>query len=95
LKVTPAHDPDDWQIGQRHGLEVINVMAPDGSISDKYGWEDANEPEAQSLLDMDRFEARERKICSKTFGNMFTKSGTVIAAMCLSSLICPTSGISP
>jgi len=59
LKVTPAHDPDDWEIGQRHGLEVINVMAPDGSISDKYGWEDANEPEAQSLLGMDRFEARE------------------------------------
>jgi len=59
LKVTPAHDPDDWEIGQRHGLEIINVMAPDGSISDKYGWEDAGEPEAQNLLDMDRFEARE------------------------------------
>ncbi len=59
LKVTPAHDPDDWEIGQRHGLEVINVMAPDGSISDKYGWGDASEPEAQSLLGMDRFEARE------------------------------------
>jgi valyl-tRNA synthetase len=59
LKVTPAHDPDDWEIGQRHGLEVINVMAPDGSISDKHGWEDAGEPEAQALLGMDRFEARE------------------------------------
>jgi len=59
LKVTPAHDPDDWQIGQRHNLDVINVMAPDGSISDKYGWEDADNPDAQSLLGMDRFEARE------------------------------------
>jgi len=59
LKVTPAHDPDDWQIGLRHDLEVINVMAPDGSISDKFGWEDATEPEAQNLLGMDRFEARE------------------------------------
>jgi valyl-tRNA synthetase len=59
LKVTPAHDPDDWEIGQRHNLEVINIMAPDGSISDKYGWSDAGEPEAQSLLGMDRFEARE------------------------------------
>ncbi|GAH72226.1 unnamed protein product, partial [marine sediment metagenome] len=59
LKVTPAHDPDDWEIGQRHGLEVVNVMAPDGSISDKYGWGDADSPEAQSLLGMDRFEARE------------------------------------
>ena len=59
LKVTPAHDPDDWQIGQRHDLDITNVMAPDGSISDKYGWEDATEPEAQNLLGMDRFEARE------------------------------------
>ncbi|MDH4239528.1 MAG: valine--tRNA ligase, partial [Phycisphaerae bacterium] len=59
LKVTPAHDPDDWEIGQRHGLDIVNVMAPDGSISDKYGWEDANAPEAQALLGMDRFEARE------------------------------------
>jgi valyl-tRNA synthetase len=59
LKVTPAHDPDDWEIGQRHDLPIINVMAPDGSISDKYGWEDVSEPEAQSLLGMDRFEARE------------------------------------
>jgi valyl-tRNA synthetase len=59
LKVTPAHDPDDSAIGQRHDLPVINVMAPDGSISDKHGWEDANSPEAQNLLGMDRFEARE------------------------------------
>jgi valyl-tRNA synthetase len=59
LKVTPAHDPDDWQIGQRHGLAVINIMAPDGSISDKHGWDDATAPEAQNLIRMDRFEARE------------------------------------
>ncbi|MBW8014997.1 MAG: valine--tRNA ligase [Planctomycetes bacterium] len=59
LKVTPAHDPDDYAIGQRHDLDIINVMAPDGSISDKYGWEDSAEPEAQALLSMDRFEARE------------------------------------
>jgi valyl-tRNA synthetase len=58
LKVTPAHDPDDWEIGQRHGLEVVNVMAPDGSISDKYGWEDTGS-DAEFLLGMDRFEARE------------------------------------
>jgi valyl-tRNA synthetase len=59
LKVTPAHDPDDWAIGQRHDLPVVNVMAPDGSISDKFGWDDADAPEAQALLGMDRFEARE------------------------------------
>jgi valyl-tRNA synthetase len=59
LKVTPAHDPDDWQIAQRHGLAVINIMAPDGSISDRHGWDDATTPEAQNLVGMDRFEARE------------------------------------
>ena len=59
LKVTPAHDPNDWEIGRRHDLPVVNVMAPDGSISDKHGWTDASEPEAQNLLGMDRFEARE------------------------------------
>jgi len=59
LKVTPAHDPDDWEIGQRHNLGIINVMAPDGTISDKHGWGDADKPEAQNLLGMDRFEARE------------------------------------
>jgi valyl-tRNA synthetase len=59
LKVTPAHDPYDWEIGRRHNLAVINVMAPDGSISNKHGWDDATTPEAQGLLGMDRFEARE------------------------------------
>jgi len=58
LKVTPAHDPDDWEIGQRHNLDIINVMAPDGSISDRYGWDDAGQ-DADFLLGMDRFEARE------------------------------------
>ncbi|HAU38537.1 MAG TPA: valine--tRNA ligase [Phycisphaerales bacterium] len=59
LKVTPAHDPDDWAIGVRHGLPVINVLAPDGSISDRHGWTDCTAPEAQNLVGMDRFEARE------------------------------------
>ncbi|NLH16576.1 MAG: class I tRNA ligase family protein, partial [Phycisphaerae bacterium] len=59
LKVTPAHDPYDWEIGRRHNLAVINVMAPDGSISNKHGWTDATTPEAQGLLGLDRFEARE------------------------------------
>lgn len=62
LKVTPAHDPDDWQIGQRHGLPVINVLAPDGSISDKHGWTDwhqVSNPDLENLIGMDRFEARQ------------------------------------
>jgi valyl-tRNA synthetase len=66
LKVTPAHDPDDYQIGQRHDLPMINVMAPDGSISRAHGWDDWDAlPESnRDVLDewvigKDRFEARE------------------------------------
>lgn len=59
LKVTPAHDPDDYEIGLRHDLPVVNVMAPDASISDRYGWDDAAGSDAEQLLGMDRFEARE------------------------------------
>ena len=62
LKVTPAHDPDDWAIGQRHGLAVINVMAPDGTISDRHGWSDWEQiknPDVENLIGMDRFEARQ------------------------------------
>ncbi|MEM1212509.1 MAG: valine--tRNA ligase [Planctomycetota bacterium] len=38
LKVTPAHDTNDYEIGQRHDLTIINVMAPDASISIDHGW---------------------------------------------------------
>src|SRR3981081_3930177 len=33
LKVTPGHDPMDYDIGQRHSLELINGMHPDGSMT--------------------------------------------------------------
>jgi valyl-tRNA synthetase len=32
LKVTPAHDPTDYEIGQRHSLPLLNVIAPDGTM---------------------------------------------------------------
>src|SRR5438876_340231 len=51
LKVTPAHDPNDYEIGQRHNLPIINVLAPDGTISDKHGWPDVGG--ADFLLGMD------------------------------------------
>ena len=57
LKVTPAHDPNDWDIGLRHDLPVINVMAADASISDRYGWDDAPDS-AASFLGMSREDAR-------------------------------------
>ena len=50
LKVTPAHDPNDYDIGQRHNLAIINVMAPDASISLDHGWL-ATEPEVLAKAD--------------------------------------------
>lgn len=34
VKITPAHDPNDYQCGKRHGLEAINVLNPDGTLND-------------------------------------------------------------
>lgn len=48
VKITPAHDPNDFEVGQRHNLEVINVMTDDAKITDDY----------PKYAGMDRFEAR-------------------------------------
>ncbi|HEX7101758.1 MAG TPA: valine--tRNA ligase, partial [Nitrolancea sp.] len=37
VKVTPAHDPNDFEIGQRHSLPAINVMNLDGTMNDEAG----------------------------------------------------------
>ncbi len=48
LKITPAHDPNDYEIGQRHNLEVIDIFNEDGTLSE----------EAQFYVGKDRFEVR-------------------------------------
>lgn len=37
LKVTPAHDPNDFEIGNRHNLETINTLNPDGTLNEETG----------------------------------------------------------
>jgi len=49
VKVTPAHDPNDYALGKKHKLEFINVMHPDGRLNENAG----------DYAGMDRFEARE------------------------------------
>jgi valyl-tRNA synthetase len=51
LKVTPAHDALDFEIGQRHHLPIVDVLHPDGRI---------NCPAVRELDGLDRFEAREK-----------------------------------
>jgi len=50
VKVTPGHDPNDYEIGQRHNLPIVNAMKPDGTMSE----------EAGPYAGLDRYEARER-----------------------------------
>ncbi len=49
LKVTPAHDKADFEIGQRHKLAVVDIMNPNGTMNDLAG---------EGLAGLDRFEAR-------------------------------------
>ncbi len=48
LKVTPAHDVNDYMLGEKYGLETIDIFNPDGTINDKVGL----------YVGMDRFECR-------------------------------------
>ncbi len=34
VKITPAHDPNDWECGKRHNLQAINILNPDGTLND-------------------------------------------------------------
>ncbi len=63
LKVTPAHDPNDYALGQKYSLTMINVMAADASISLDFGWkaiepDQANNSELAPFLGLSREEAR-------------------------------------
>ena len=51
VKITPAHDFNDYDVGQRHGLPLINIMNPDASL---------NEQVPAAYRGLDRFEARAR-----------------------------------
>jgi len=51
VKVTPAHDPTDFEIGRRHGLEAIDVMTDDARMTG---------PVPAAYQGLDRFEARRR-----------------------------------
>ncbi|WP_233128757.1 valine--tRNA ligase [Synechococcus sp. 8F6] len=54
VKVTPAHDPNDFAIGQRHDLPLITVMAKDGSMNEAAG----------RFAGLDRFEARQAVVAA-------------------------------
>ena len=63
LKVTPAHDRNDLDIGRKHDLEVINIMNPDGTINEDGG----------AYAGLDRFEARKQIVADLEEAGLLVK----------------------
>ena len=56
VKITPAHDPNDFEVGKRHGLEEINILNDDATINElggKYAGMDRYEARKQMVADLD------------------------------------------
>ncbi|AFK03991.1 Valyl-tRNA synthetase [Emticicia oligotrophica DSM 17448] len=62
LKVTPAHDQNDYALGQKHGLEIIDILTDEGKLNEK----------AQILVGEDRFVAR------KKIAKLLVESGNLV-----------------
>ncbi|MGE9276423.1 MAG: valine--tRNA ligase [Candidatus Phytoplasma pruni] len=63
LKVTPAHDVNDFQIAQRHDLQIVSCMNPNGTMNEL----------AQEYHKMDRFDCREQLIQTLTAKKFVSK----------------------
>ena len=64
VKITPAHDPNDFEVGLRHNLPVINVMNEDGTINENGG----------KYAGMDRYEARKAH-CGRSGSGRLPRQG--------------------
>ncbi len=63
VKITPAHDPNDFEVGLRHNLPVINVMTDDAKINELGG----------KYAGMDRYEARKAIVADLEAGGFLEK----------------------
>ena len=63
VKITPAHDPNDFEVGQRHNLDVINILNADATLNDAAG---------EEFTGMDRF------ACRKKIVKMMKDAGLVV-----------------
>ncbi len=64
VKITPAHDPNDFEVGKRHNLPVICVMREDGTMAENAG----------AYAGLDRFAARERMIADLQAQGLLAKT---------------------
>ena len=67
VKITPAHDPNDFEVGNRHGLKPIWVINPDGTMK-------ACGEVPQELHGLDRYEAREKIIGLLSYNNFLLRT---------------------
>ncbi len=63
VKITPAHDPNDFEVGQRHHLEMINILNDDATINENGG----------KYAGMDRYEARRQIVKDLEDGGYLVK----------------------
>ena len=68
VKITPAHDFNDYEVGQRNNLEILNVFTEDGKI---------NENAPKQFFGLDRFEARKKLIKLLTEKDYFVKEENI------------------
>ena len=63
VKITPAHDPNDFMVGERNNLEVINSINPDGTLNDFAG----------EFAGLERFDARKKIVDKLNADNLIEK----------------------
>lgn len=64
VKITPAHDPNDFEVGRRHDLEIINVLTDDAKITEDY----------PDYAGMDRYEARKKIVADLEAGGFLVRT---------------------
>ncbi|MDR1090869.1 MAG: valine--tRNA ligase [Prevotella sp.] len=60
LKVTPAHDENDYELGQKYKLTTIDIFEDDGTIRDYYSFDPSVPEVVKSYVGMDRFDVRKK-----------------------------------
>ena len=77
VKITPAHDFNDFDVGRRHGLKLINVLDGEAAVllagNEAFLEGTSPEPETMALSGLDRFEARKRVVAMMAARGLLAK----------------------
>ena len=68
VKITPAHDFNDYEVGERNNLEILNIFTEDGKI---------NENAPKEFIGLDRFEARKQLLKKLKEGDFFVEEENI------------------